>query len=164
MGTKANAIGEMIPYNYYTQKNNKMDMLDMTVAEARRLGMKYGEFVAFAEKSAGSLRNYFKADQDLTVTAPHNFRRRTVERFCVICGDQIDPVTRRIRYCSEECQEEGQRREEAIDKMKERECAVCKKVFKPRTYNAKCCSIECRELFRRDYPNRRKLNKSGSDQ
>lgn len=149
----------MIPYNYYTEKNGKMDLLDMSVAEARRLGMTYGDFVVYAEQHAGSVRNYFKLDQEYSVPSNVRIKPGTVKRYCVICGDQIDPKTRRIRYCCTECQEEGQRRDEAIDKMAPRNCAVCGKEFKPKTYNARCCSLECREEFKRTYPQRRTLAK-----
>ncbi len=121
-----------------------MDKLSAKVAEARKLGMTYGQYMVYLSKNEQS-------DQKQEPTqAPATEKPRPV---CKICGKEIPPYSGRRCYCSKECHEtfirndarERNRKAKGISPDEIITCPACGKQFQRgnRHANIKYCSPEC---------------------
>lgn len=134
-----------MPYYSTSKKKKKLDLLDMAVAEAKRLNMRYGDFVVMAEQKSGGLHEYFNISREPTAVPTYT---SSVIRCCIECGDQINPKLRRYRFCSDDCQKAYMMKRELngeVGTMYKFVCAICGSESESKRFNAKFCSKECRE-------------------
>lgn len=75
-----------------------MDKLSLWAAEARRLGMRYGDYVAKYHPAVPDPQRTAKRKPD---PAPAFGRQKRMS--CQFCGGGISPDSRRRLYCSEAC-------------------------------------------------------------
>jgi hypothetical protein len=69
---------------------------------------------------------------------------------CLLCGGEIDPHSKRKKYCSEYCLFEHQKQKRRVlkDKIKVK-CKYCKKYFETVHSKKIYCSMECYENDKR---------------
>lgn len=120
-----------------------MSSLDQAVAEAKRLGMSYGQFKAMLFEKNG-YKPALKEEPE----------RENVRR-CEICGIELLPGTRStIKTCSGPCSLELNRRRNAAyyratRKMPDsytKKCAHCGSEFKTTKGNQAYCSAQCQMM------------------
>ena len=120
-----------------------MSNLDFHIAEAKRLGMSYGQYKAMLFEKNGCKPVQKKAPE------PENIRH------CVICGRELLPGTRRTtKTCSGPCGWELNRRRNAeryratrkIPDTITKTCVKCGKQFTTTKRNQVYCTPECQAL------------------
>ncbi len=121
-----------------------MSSLDQAVAEAKRLGMSYGQFKAMLFE-----KNGHKPEPKLQNQQQENIRR------CEICGTELQPGARRtIKTCSGPCSEELNRRRNAayyrancgLPDTYTKKCKNCGKEFETAKSNQVYCSSQCQMM------------------
>lgn len=75
-----------------------MDKLSLWAAEARRLGMRYGDYVAKYHPAVPEPQQTPKRKPESDPVFGQQKRK-----FCQFCGGEISPDSRRRLYCSEAC-------------------------------------------------------------
>ena len=82
------------------------------------------------------------------------FKKWSANVHCVYCGKKFEPVSRKQKYCSNECMTKLYK--DIRDKMAEargiiiHNCEICGKEYKPFSARQKYCSTDCsREAYKR---------------
>ena len=137
-----------------------MDNLTACAITAQKLGMSYGQYMAQKKGSP-------------VIRTKEPVKVENV-RYCKICGKEIDPITKRLSYCSESCSYESARRtakEKARVKNKISEddiliCPRCGKEFVRGNNHGsrKYCTPECYLEMRKELRKRWKKKETSSSQ
>ena len=127
-----------------------MDLISLRNAEARKLGLSYGKYMAMVR--AGMLEEKYP-DPKKKAQA----EEKTEERLCEICGGPMPEGARSAtKTCGPVCSYELNRRrnqkaymaKRQLQAMHERACLRCEKIFLPSRVDQKFCSAECGKAYR----------------